>query len=332
MTEDFNQKCSELIQELNLGSAENIVQVKPLNGGVSSDIAEVQLAHGSLCVKFALPKLKVSADWQAPIHRNRAEYEWLQFAAGVSAQSAITLYGRSERLHGFAMEFLEGDSVYLWKSALLKEQTTGAEAKLVGELMGQIHAASAMDTFNAGIFQNQDDFYSLRLEPYLIYTAEKHPSLATQLRSLSDSLYKANLVLVHGDISPKNILFRDNAPIILDAECATMGDASFDLAFCLNHLVLKAVHLPGTRQQLLDSTIQLWQAYQSHIHWEQPAALESRVCHLLPALMLARVDGKSPVEYLDADNQSCVRSIALSLLQSPEESLTELVRTIKSTL
>jgi len=122
-----------------------------LNGGVSSDIAEAQLAQGSLCVKFALPKLKVSADWQAPIHRNRTEYEWLQFAAGVSAQSAFTLYGCSERLHGFAMEFLEGDSVYLWKSALLKEQTTGAEAKLVGELMGQIHAASAMDTFNAGI-------------------------------------------------------------------------------------------------------------------------------------------------------------------------------------
>ncbi len=332
MSEDLHQKCSELIQELKLGSAQDIVRVKPLNGGVSSDIAKVQLEDRTLCIKFALPKLKVSADWKAPVHRNRAEYEWLKFAAGISSQSAIKLYGRSERLHGFAMEFLEGDSVYLWKSALLNERTTWTEAKYVGDLMGRIHAASARDSFNAANFQNQNDFYALRLEPYLIYTAEQHPTLAAPLRSLSDDLYKADHVLVHGDISPKNILLRDGTPIMLDAECATMGDASFDLAFCLNHLMLKAVHLPNTHQQLLESAISLWEAYQRHIHWERTCVLESRVCRLLPALMLGRVDGKSPVEYLDADNQSLVRNISSSLIQSPKTTLSDLIKTIKSEL
>lgn len=332
MNEDLHHKCIELIQELKLGSAQDIIRVEPLSGGVSSDIAKVQLEHHSLCVKFALPKLKVAADWQAPVHRNRAEYEWLKCAAGISAQSAIKLYGRSERLNGFAMEFLEGDSVYLWKSALLNECSTWTEAKHVGDLMGRIHAASARDNFYAANFQNQDDFYSLRLEPYLIYTAENHPSLAPQLRSLSDDLYQADLVLIHGDISPKNILFRDETPFILDAECATMGDASFDLAFCLNHLVLKAVHLPNTRQQLFESITDLWVAYQRHIHWEPTSSLESRLCRLLPALMLARVDGKSPVEYLDASNQSLVRSIATALLQSSENSLPKLVKLIQSSL
>lgn len=332
MSEDLHQKCSEFIQELRLGSAQDIVRVEPLNGGVSSDIAKVQLEERTLCIKFALPKLKVSADWQAPVHRNRAEYEWLKFAAGISSQSAIKLYGRSERSHGFAMEFLEGDSVYLWKSALLNERTTWTEAKYVGDLMGQIHAASARDNFNAANFHNRNDFYALRLEPYLIYTAEQHSSLAAQLRSLSEDLHQADHVLVHGDISPKNILLRDDTPIMLDAECATMGDASFDVAFCLNHLVLKAVHLPNTRQQLLESVTDLWETYRCHIHWERIAGLESRVCRLLPALMLARVDGKSPVEYLDADNQSLVRNIASTLLQSPELSLPDLVQFIKSSL
>lgn len=332
MCEDLHQKCSELIEELKLGSAQDIVRVKPLNGGVSSDIAEVQLDERTLCIKFALPKLKVSADWQAPVHRNRAEYEWLKFSAGISSKSAIKLYGRSEQLHGFAMEFLDGDSVYLWKSALLNERSTWTEAKQVGDIVGRIHAASAWDNFNASIFQNQNDFHSLRLEPYLLYTAKQHPSLGPQLRSLSDDLYKANRVLVHGDISPKNILFRDDTPIILDAECATMGDASFDLAFCLNHLVLKAVHLPNTRHPLLESVIDLWVAYQRHINWEQASGLESRVCRLLPALMLARVDGKSPVEYLDTDNQSLVRNIASSLIQSPKTTLSDFLKTFKSAL
>ena len=277
MSAELKQRCCELVAELGLGTVESVRNVTPLSGGVSSDIARVELAERSFCVKFALPKLKVAADWLAPVHRNRAEYAWLEVAAAMAPESAVKLYGRSEALHGFAMEFLAGDVVYLWKAALLTEQDNRGEAQRVGELLGRIHAASVAADFDVRSFQNRDDFYALRIEPYLVYTAGQHPELAAVLNTLADDLYRADRVLVHGDVSPKNILFRDMTPIILDAECATMGDASFDVAFCLNHLVLKAVHLPDSRQGLLLAVTQFWAAYAAHISWEDATDLEARI-------------------------------------------------------
>lgn len=332
MSNEFNQKCTSLLAELNLGSPENIKEIKPLAGGVSSDIAAVKIGEHQYCVKFALPKLKVTADWQVPVHRNRAEYEWLQFAASIAPKSAVRLHGRSDKLHGFVMDYIDGDSVYLWKTALLSAQENQDEAGQVGQLMGEIHKRSTKSSFNAASFQNQDDFYSIRIEPYLVFTASKHPGLAKPLSNLAKNLHNSNQVLVHGDISPKNILFRDGIPIILDAECATMGDASFDVAFCLNHLILKAIHLPGSTQQLLESVLQLWQAYQSSIDWEQADKLEARVCQLLPALMLARIDGKSPVEYLNSDKQALVREIAIALIEAPCYSLHNFTNNVQSKL
>lgn len=326
------QKCSELIEELKLGTPDNIKEIKPLTGGVSSDIALVELNDHRLCVKFALPKLKVAADWQAPVHRNTAEYAWLEFAASVAPEATVKLFGRSERLHGFAMEFITGDNVYLWKTALLNEHEILDEASQVGDLMGRIHAQSTKLSFNSAPFQNQDDFYAIRIEPYLTYTAGKHPKLAKNLTALANNLYQANQVLVHGDISPKNILFQDGTPIMLDAECATMGDPSFDLAFCLNHLILKAIHLPQSRLQLIASVSQLWRAYETHITWEQASALQSRVCHLLPALMLARVDGKSPVEYLSKENQALISRIAITLLETPCNTLLDFTHAVQTML
>lgn len=120
--------------------------------------------------------------------------------------------------------------------------------------------------------------------------------------------------------------------MILDAECATMGDASFDPAFCLNHLVLKAVHLPRTRARLLSAVLSFWQSYVRHVDWEDEGGLEARVSRLLPALMLARVDGKSPVEYLRPDEQATVRRIASGLILRPAGTLNEAIERIGEAL
>ncbi len=49
--------------------------------------------------------------------------------------------------------------------------------------------------------------------------------------------------------------------------------------------------------------------------WEPPAALEARAAHLLPGLFLARVDGKSPVEYITTEpDKNRVRRTARALL------------------
>lgn len=332
MSATLDQRCRDLVVALGLGSAQDVTAVLPLTGGVASDIALIRVGDTRFCAKFALPKLKVAADWYAPVHRNKAEYAWLETAARIAPDGAVRLFGRSDSQNGFVMEFLEGDDVYLWKVALLDGAGTGDEAGTVGDLLGRIHAASTGRGFDRSPFQNRDDFKALRIEPYLTFTAERHPAVAAELGALSDMLYYGTQVLVHGDVSPKNILFRGGAPVILDAECATMGDASFDPSFCLNHLILKAIHLPATRPGLLASVARLWNAYTRHVAWEPIDALEARVCRLIPALMLARVDGKSPVEYLDDTEKALVRRLSIPLLRSPATRLEDLIGEISTVL
>lgn len=321
MPTPLHERCRALVAELGLAPADRVGRVEPLTGGVASDIAALDLDGRRICVKFALAKLKVAEDWHAPVHRNRAEYAWLKVANAVNPDGAIGLYGRSEAQHGFAMEFIEGDSVYLWKERLLAGRGVDGEAARVGDVLGRIHAATARPGFDRGPFENQDDFRAIRLEPYLTFTAGRRPEVAAELTALAEALYACDRVLVHGDTSPKNILFRNGDPLILDAECATMGDAAFDLSFCLNHLALKALHLPGSRAALLAAVGELWAAYAPHVAWERASVLEARICALLPALMLARVDGKSPVEYLGEAEQQTVRRVAIPLIQSPVTTL-----------
>lgn len=328
MSEDHTElsaRCRALVEELGIGRADEVTDVERLTGGVASDIARVRVGGGDICVKFALPQLRVAAEWKAPVHRSAAEYAWLTVAAKVAPDSAIGLLGRSDTLNGFAMEFISGDDVTLWKAALLAEAPDRGEAEAVGAVLGRIHQASAATGFDTAPFQNRDDFRALRIEPYLTFTASRHPSVAAPLIALADRLYVSDRILVHGDVSPKNILFRSQGPVILDAECATMGDPSFDPAFCINHLLLKAAHLPASRQRLLASVGRFWRAYAAHVTWEPPAMLEARVCSLLPALMLARVDGKSPVEYLTEEGRETVRTLAVDGLVHPADSLAGLV-------
>nr|WP_276562359.1 aminoglycoside phosphotransferase family protein [Hoeflea prorocentri] len=270
--------------------------------------------------------MKVKEDWRAPVHRNRAEYEWLRVAARIAPGSAVQLFGSSEHLHGFAMEYLQGSDVYLWKAALLEEREDRSEAGRVGNLLGQIHAISTQPGFDTAPFHNREDFRALRIEPYLTFTAGRHPEVADELVALAEMLFESGQVLVHGDISPKNILFRNGQPVILDAECATMGDASFDASFCINHLILKAAHLPASRQRLLSGVVEFWNAYSAHIVWEPKNKLEERICGLVPALMLARIDGKSPVEYLSAAEQDRIRGLALGFVKAPTPTLRDFTR------
>ncbi len=324
----LEERCRNLITELGLGTAEDVRSVTPLTGGISSDIALVHLGSDKICVKFALPNLRVAEEWHAKVERNLAEFLWLDFVSTILPQTTPKLLGRSEKAHGFAMEFVEGDDTYLWKNALLAGQPDHGEAKKVGRVLGTIHRFSTTHIDLKHQFQNQDDFFSLRIEPYLIHTARRHGAIAHVIDSLVKSLIVNELTLVHGDVSPKNIIFRKSEPILIDAECATVGDPSFDISFCLNHLVLKAFHMPQSRELLLRSVNEFWSAYTGCVTWESSISLEERVCKLLPALMLARIDGKSPVEYLHEENRSLVRVLSVELLTSPSKSLLNLTERV----
>jgi aminoglycoside phosphotransferase (APT) family kinase protein len=303
---------------------------EPLTGGVSSDIWRIDLPNGPICIKRALPKLRVNADWQAPVERNIYEARWMRVAGRAVPNASPALLGQDQATGTLAMAYLPPERYPLWK-ALLRDGVvdTGFAASVAGTL-GRIHAATAADPSLARCFPTDTIFYDIRLEPYLTHTGRVHPDLADRMRLLIDTTQRNKHALVHGDVSPKNILCGPDGPVFLDAECAWWGDPAFDLAFCLNHLMLKCLWVPAARRALLDSFQAMTAAYLPLVGWEPAAALETRAAHLLPALFLARVDGKSPVEYItrNADRDK-VRVLARRLLADPPDRLADVAEAWK---
>jgi len=222
----------------------------------------------------------------------------------------------------FAMEYLPPENHPVWKRQLLDGRVEPATAAAVGRVLAALHLASSRDAAVERAFDTGANFHALRLEPYLLATARVHPALAPALESLVERTAGTRLALVHGDVSPKNILVGPQRPVFLDAECAWYGDPAFDIAFCLNHLLLKCLWTPSAATRFMECFDALAQAYLQGVRWEPRAALEARAAALLPGLFLARVDGKSPVEYLtDEADRARVRRVACALLAQPPENL-----------
>jgi tRNA A-37 threonylcarbamoyl transferase component Bud32 len=296
-----------------------------LSGGVSSELWKVELPGRTICVKTALQRLNVPGEWLAPTSRNTVEYDWLSFAAPLCPGHVPTVLAHSSDAGMFAMEYLPPEQFPVWKAQLLAGRVAVETAGQVGELLGRLHAASAADPTVAVRFATDANFDALRIGPYLRATASKHPHLRRRFSDLASRTAGTHLAVVHGDVSPKNILIGPQGPVLLDAECAWFGDPAFDVAFCLNHLLIKSILLPEQADVLYDAARKLTDSYAEHIDWESPELLQLRVASLLPALALARVDGLSPVEYLDAGQRDTVRAIGKDLLHQAPDNLNELL-------
>lgn len=324
MTSDVSE-LTNILKGMGLVAEDETPQYEPLTGGVSSDIWKVHLRASTICVKRALSKLKVEADWQVPVGRNASEVAWIELANRIVPSSAPRILGHDAAAGLFAMEFCDPKNHVLWKNELRDGRVDMVAAQAVGDTLGQIHAATAGDAAIAREFANDSIFYDIRLEPYLIAAGRAHPDLAQVLGGLAEVTATTKRVLVHGDVSPKNILLGPDGPVFLDAECAWYGDPAFDLAFCLNHLLLKCLWTPTAQADFLRAFGSLTDAYLARVDWELAADVERRTAHLLPGLFLARVDGKSPVEYVtDEEQKEMVRRIARVLLLAPKERLSDI--------
>jgi 5-methylthioribose kinase len=315
------------LRTLGLVAADEHPTFTPLAGGVSSDILLVDAAAGRFCIKRALPRLKVAALWEAPVERNAAEAAWMRTVSQWLPASVPRLLGEDAALGLFAMEYLEPDAYPVWKAELRDGRIDADFAGEVGRQLVLIHRRSAGVEALAATFANDRIFEPIRLEPYLRATGRRHPDLASRLEALADRTLANRRALVHGDVSPKNILCGPAGPVFLDAECAWYGDPAFDLAFCLNHLLLKAAWRPQWRERYRAAFDALAAGYLGGVAWEPVADFERRCAELLPGLWLARIDGKSPVEYLtDEPDRERVRQAARRLLSEPVARLADVAR------
>ena len=316
------EKFLEMLIKTGLADEDETPVFEELTGGVASDIWLVQLRQGPVCVKRALAKLKVEQDWQASVDRNAFEAAWLKTAAEIVPGSAPRVLAHDAEAGMFALEYLDPARFKTWKGELLKGRTDPGFAAEAGRRLGCIHSATAGDDAIAKRFSTDDIFFDMRLSPYLGATAQAHPALAGQLMDLLNTTAANHVCLVHGDVSPKNIMTGPDGPVFLDAECAWYGDPAFDLAFCLKHFLLKCLAVPAAVSGFLDCFDAMVEGYLNALSGDLPGGgetgIEARTARLLPGLLLARVDGKSPVEYLTEDtDKNRVRAFTTGLLLEP---------------
>ena len=281
--------------------------------GVASDIWIVDGADGPYVLKRALPRLRVAADWLSDPARSLVEAAALRAMAGIIGQEAVprVLWTDPER-HEFAME-LVSPRLRNWKQDLLAGRIDLATARRAGRLLGQLHAGSAecpdlLDEFGSTRF-----FEELRVRPYFGPLAERNPDLARSIEAVVAGMAERRFALVHGDFSPKNILADGADVVLLDCEVAHWGDPRFDLAFCLTHLTLKSLRRAAPAAALVAAGLELVRGYRE----TGPAILDTALVQILGCLMLARLEGDSPVDYLAELDVAASKSVAVHLLRDP---------------
>lgn len=313
---------TDILQKENLIAGSKI-KFTPLKGGVSSDIYLVTDGHNSIVVKQALPKLNVEDDWYADISRNENEQKFLRFLNKINpGATPKLLYSNSENFF-FVMEFLDKGFMN-WKKQLLKGVFEPQIAEKSAMLLASIHEKSRDNENLKKKFNKADNFYELRTEPYFVTTGERHPKLRALFFDEVERLKSYQEAIVHGDFSPKNIMVKKDRVVLLDHEVAWFGDPAFDLAFFLNHLYLKMLFHFKKTGDIQDLTKIAWTTYFENVGYEIEQRMKSRTIRLLLMMMLARIDGKSPVEYLETDQQEFVRSFVMANLPAGVYSHTEI--------
>jgi 5-methylthioribose kinase len=273
--------------------------VNPLAGGVSSDVLLVESGKDRFVVKQALEQLRVRDEWHCDTARNITEHEAICYAGRFFPESVPTIFyfDRDNRL--FAMEYL-GNEYVPWKQQLLQGMIDQHVAERVAGLLAKLHSESWQSSDAKSQFAKGIDFYALRIDPYLLTTAERHPDLRKLFQEEAARLQQTAIALVHGDWSAKNILVAPDRIVILDWEVAWFGDPAFDSAFFLNLLYLKSLFNRQKTSEYLQLMHVFRTTYRNSMKFFDED-LSRRIVRLTLMLMLARIDGKSPVEYITSN-------------------------------
>ncbi len=300
--------------------------VKNLAGGVSNRTVLVERANGEAWVmKQALEKLRVQVDWFSSPERIRREAAGLRWMQATVPDYAPPLIFEDEAEHLLAMAAVPQPHIN-WKSELLQGVINSAHVAQFGWLLGTIQRLALEHEGTADLFADRSFFETLRLEPYYSYSASQVEQAAPFIHALIEDTRARRLTLVHGDYSPKNVLVYDNRLILLDYEVIHWGDPAFDLGFSLTHFLSKAHALPEHRATFATAARTYWASYWDEVEALPFAAgLEARAVRHTLACLLARVAGRSPLEYLNAEQRSHQQAVVVGLMANPPQTVRGLV-------
>lgn len=320
---DINEtNAADYARQVGLFPESAPVQAECLAGGVSNIVLLLrnEASGQEIVLKQAREKLRVAADWRSRLDRVWREVLALRTLATLLPAGTVpeVLFEDREN-YLFAMTAAPRDHV-VWKSELLAGRLAPGVAGALGSLLGVVHSQTWNGRNVSPVLRDRQVFDELRIDPYYRWIATRDPEMQPALQQLIDQTMTREDCLTLADFSPKNILLADGRIILLDFETAHVGDPAFDVGFFLTHLLLKSLHVSQIREALLHEIREFWSAYRRE--FSDPAiasAIETRTGAHLAACLLARVDGKSPVDYLTPEERPCVRRFARSLLPAPPE-------------
>jgi len=292
------------------------VVITPLTGGVSCEIFRVGQGGRRFVVKRALARLRVAEEWLADTSRNETEFTFYDTLARTLAGAIPRVFFHNPQRGYFIMEDF-GEGWQNWKTLLLGGVFESAHGALAGTLLAKLHGGTWRQQALRERFDSRANFRQLRTDPYFRAAAARHPELRGLLLDEADALERSGVCLIHGDFSPKNILVSGGRMVLLDAEVACWGDPAFDVAFLQAHLFLKGLHFFPQHPDWGAVAAAAWDTYRHAMSARLEDGFDQRCVRTLAALLIARVDGKSPVEYLSEKNRANVRSAAATLLKEP---------------
>ena len=298
-------------------------RAEALAWGVSNVVLRIRPERGAdFVVKQSREQLRTQAEWFSCLDRVHREMDLMKRLAPLLPGGVVPRVLFEERDdYLFGMEAVAADHS-VWKADLLTGRADPDIARRCGEILARIHGGTAFREDDARAWGDREVFVQLRIDPFYRHVAVRVPALRGSLLSLVDETLATRLCLVHADFSPKNILIAGDRLALVDYETGHYGDPAFDLGFFLSHLMLKGVRA-GTRcADFVALARTFWRAYVASFDpetWRRldSAELERRSALHLAACMAARVDGKSPVDYLDAADRGLVRGVCLKLLHNP---------------
>ncbi len=279
---------------------------------MSSLVFAVAGSDISAVVKQARPRLDVEEEWLAEQDRALTEADALRVARRILGDAVPAVLDVDAEVFTITIERGPA-SACDWKSRLMSGRVEPERAAMLGALLREFHTQTATLLDLEQRF-DQEVFRQLRLDPYYETSAKRNPILSAALLRLKAQLEQRQC-LVHGDFSPKNVLVDEAGGLmIIDFEVAHWGNPVFDVAFMLSRLLLKSIHTPHV-QALRQCALDFSHAYQD---------VDSSTYEQVGALLIARVDGKSPAEYLDQSQRQTSHRLGTELLLHPAGSIAEL--------
>jgi 5-methylthioribose kinase len=300
-------------------------QAETLSGGVSNQVLRVTTPARRFVLKQSRPQLRTRDAWFSDLERIWREQEVMQALHPYlpSVVPEVLHVDRANYVYAMSHAPLEAT---VWKADLLAGRINLELGEKVGKVLGRIHQVSAEHSKQFEAFRDHNVYVQLRVDPFYRRVQERRPEFAAAIEPIIQDMLTIKEALCHGDYTPKNMLVHPT-PLspsgrgvggegftLVDYETAHFGDPTMDLGLFMAHLTLKTVRAPDLGQGYRDLADAFWRGYCQEATFRPHAELNRRGVRHLGACLLARVDGTSPVDYLEEPKREIVRQLAGTIL------------------